>query len=94
MTDVLAIVATTWGIGMAMSPLLQIRRMRSTGSSADLSVGYLAILQVGFALWLSYGLALGNPALVISNSAALVFGLSTIVFARRLRTQSGSGSND
>jgi len=85
MTELLAIAATTWGIAMAASPLLQIRRMRSTGSSTDLSLGYLSVLQVGFLLWLSYGLALRNPALVISNTAALVFGLTTIVIARRLR---------
>ena len=91
--DLLAIVATTWGIAMAASPLLQIRRMRSTGSSTDLSLGYLAVLQGGFFLWLSYGLALGNPALVISNSAALVFGLTTIVIARRLR-RTGSREGD
>ncbi len=87
MTDVLAVAATAWGIAMAVSPLLQIRRMRATGSSADLSVGYLWVLQVGFVLWMSYGLALGNAALVISNTCSLVFGVTTIVVARRLRRE-------
>lgn len=89
MTDLLAIAATAWGIAMAASPLLQIRRMRTTGSSTDLSLGYLSVLQVGFCLWLSYGLALRNPALVISNTAALAFGLTTIIIARRLRRTAG-----
>ena len=85
MADILAVLATGYGILMAISPTLQIRRMRATGSSADLSIGYLVVLQPGFILWLSYGLSIGNPALVISNTTALVFGLLTIVLAIRLR---------
>jgi uncharacterized protein with PQ loop repeat len=88
MTDILAVAATVWGIAMAASPLLQVRRMRATGSSADLSIGYLWVLQVGFVLWLSYGLALGNPALVVANAASLTFGLLTIAVARRMRRAS------
>ena len=93
MTEILALAATTWGVAMAVSPLLQVRRMRATGSSADLSIGYLSVLQVGFCLWFSYGVALGNPALMISNAAALAFGLLTIAIARRLRHH-GSGPRD
>jgi MtN3 and saliva related transmembrane protein len=85
MADILAVLATCYGILMAISPVLQIRRMRATGSSADLSIGYLAVLQPGFILWLSYGLSIGNPALVISNATALAFGLLTMVLAVRLR---------
>lgn len=93
MTDVLAVVATAWGIGMAISPLLQIRRMRLNGSSADLSIGYLAVLQVGFALWFGYGVALANPALMISNATALAFGMATIVMARRIARPGPVGSD-
>ena len=88
MTDLLALAATIWGVAMAVSPLLQVRRMRATGSSADLSIGYLSVLQIGFVLWFSYGLALGNPALIVSNAAALTFGLLTIAIAGRLRHRS------
>jgi MtN3 and saliva related transmembrane protein len=85
MTEILAIVATAWGIAMAASPLLQIRRMRATGSSADLSISYMSVLVVGFALWLAYGWAIGNAALIVCNSAAFMFGLITIVFAWQMR---------
>ena len=88
MTDFLALADATWGVAMAVSPLLQVRRMRATGSSADLSIGYLSVLQVGFVLWFSYGLALGNPALIVSNAASLTFCLLTIAIARRLRHRS------
>jgi uncharacterized protein with PQ loop repeat len=85
MADILAVLATGYGILMAISPVLQIRRMQATGSSADLSIGYLAVLQPGFILWICYGLSIGNPALVISNTVALCFGLLTMVLAVRLR---------
>ena len=85
MTEILAIVATAWGIAMAASPLLQIRRMRRTGSSADLSIGYLSVLVIGFLLWLAYGWTIGNAALIVSNTAAFVFGLITIVVAWQMR---------
>jgi uncharacterized protein with PQ loop repeat len=86
-TDVLAVVATVYGLLMAASPLLQIRRMRATRSSADFSVGYMSILCVGFVLWATYGIAISNPALVISNTGAVSFGLAAIAIALRLRRQ-------
>ena len=92
MTEFLAVAATAYGIAMAASPLLQIRRMRTTGSSADLSIGYLSVLVVGFALWLAYGWAIENPALIVSNTAALGFGLLTIVIARRMRGRRAQGT--
>jgi MtN3 and saliva related transmembrane protein len=88
MSDVLAVAATAGGLMMAASPTLQIRRMLTTRSSADFSVGYMSVLVCGFALWLAYGLSIGNPALVISNTAALTFGLLTITVALRLRQHS------
>ena len=38
MTDVLGVVAASWGVLMAISPILQIRRMLDQGSSADISI--------------------------------------------------------
>lgn len=85
MTDMLALVAASWGILMALSPILQIRRMLERRSSADVSLAYLAVLQVGFVLWLGYGLALGNPALFVPNGVALCVGLLTIGMAWTFR---------
>jgi MtN3 and saliva related transmembrane protein len=94
MTDVLAVAATTAGLTMAVSPILQIRRMLATGSSADFSIGYISVLVVGFTLWLSYGLAIGNAALIISNIAALSVGLLTIFVAVRLRIRRRDQADD
>ena len=81
----LAVIAGSWGVLMALSPLLQIRAMVRRRSSAGVSVGYLSVLAVGFSLWLAYGLSLGNPALIITNIVSLGVGIATIAVARHLR---------
>ena len=85
MVDTLGVIAAAWGVLMASSPLLQMRRIIRRRSSLDVSLSYLAVLEIGFTLWFAYGIALGNLALVIPNSVALVVGLATIVVAIRFR---------
>ena len=87
MTDTLAVLAATWGVLMALSPLLQIRRMLDRRSSEDLSLSYLAVLLVGFGLWTLYGLALGNVALIVPNLVALATGVATVLVAMRFRAR-------
>ena len=82
---ILAVTAAVWGIAMGLSPVLQIRQMLQTRSSRDISVAYFVVLNIGFLLWLSYGLALGNLAVAIPNVVAFTVGAVTIVVARRLR---------
>jgi len=84
-TDALGVLAASWGVLMAVSPTLQIRRMLARRSSADVSLTYLSVLQIGFLLWVLYGWALGNPAIMIPNSVALVIGAATIAIAARYR---------
>ena len=81
----LAVIAGSWGVLMALSPLLQIRAMVRRRSSAGVSVGYLSVLAVGFTLWLAYGLSLGNAALIVTNIVSLGVGIATIAVARHLR---------
>ena len=88
MSDVLAVFAASWGIVMGISPLLQTRRIVRRRSSADVSLSYLSVLLVGFALWMAYGLTIHNPALVIATSVAFVVGLATIAVAIRFRETS------
>ncbi|MBW3612342.1 MAG: SWEET family sugar transporter [Chloroflexi bacterium] len=85
MTDALAAVAASWGVLMALSPILQIRRMLERRSSADVSIAYLSVLEFGFTLWIAYGVALGNAALIVPNSVAFVIGAATIAIALRYR---------
>lgn len=85
MVESLAIAAAIWGAIMALSPLLQIRRIMVRRSSADVSLGYLAVLQIGFGLWVAYGFALRNPVLVVPNGLAFAVGAATLVVAWRHR---------
>jgi len=85
-SDTLAILAGGWGVLMAISPLLQIRRILERRSSDDISIRYYGVLLVGFALWTMYGLTLGNLPLVISNTLAFAVGATTILVAHRYRT--------
>jgi MtN3 and saliva related transmembrane protein len=90
MTDLLGVLAAGWGVLMAISPALQVRRILARHSSADVSIAYLFVLEVGFALWLGYGLALGNAIIAVPNTVAFSVGLVTILVARRYRSPAGS----
>lgn len=94
MTDVLGPVAASWGVLMALSPLLQIRRMLARRSSADVSLAYLGVLAIGFTLWMAYGVSLGNAAIIVPNGVAFVVGLLTIAIALRYRESPASAGAD
>ena len=85
MVTALACVAATWGIAMAVSPVLQIRKMVEHRSSHGISLGYPTVLLIGFLLWFAYGIALGNWALIVPNMVATVVIVALIVVARRYR---------
>jgi uncharacterized protein with PQ loop repeat len=86
LSDSLAILAAGWGLLMAISPAMQIRRILQRKSSDDVSLGYWGVLLVGFALWVAYGITLPNLPLIIPNSVALVVGVITVLVARRYRS--------
>jgi MtN3 and saliva related transmembrane protein len=83
--SVLAVTASSWGVLMGISPLLQIRRMLRQRSSREVSLGYYMILLAGFLLWISYGIAAQNLVLIIPNTIALLVGLTLVAVALRLR---------
>jgi uncharacterized protein with PQ loop repeat len=83
--DVLATCALIAGLLMAMSPFLQVRRMRRTRSSNDVSLLYLSMLSGGFVVWLAYGLSINTWAMIISNVASLIFMVITIFVALTYR---------
>ena len=85
MVTVLAISAATWGIAMAVSPVLQIRKIVHHRSSHGVSVGYMTVLFIGFLLWLAYGIALGNWAMIVPNIVAAVVIVATMAVTLRYR---------
>jgi uncharacterized protein with PQ loop repeat len=86
----LGFIVASWGIVMALSPVIQIRRMMHRRSSRDVSIGYLSVLVVGFAIWIAYGVAIDNPALIVPNAVAFVVGGATIGVARHFRHEVGA----
>lgn len=84
-TTVLAVAAASWGVVMSLAPILQIRKILRSRTSAGVSVGYLLVLMVGFALWVAYGVASANAALIVPNVVALITGAATIVVTLRFR---------
>lgn len=92
MVTVLAVSAAAYGVLMAVAPALQIRRMVARRSSKDVSIPYFAVLLPGFALWIAYGAARGDLALVVPNTVALLVGVTAIgvaVYLRRPRDRAG-----
>lgn len=82
---IFAVTAAGWAVLMAMAPLLQVRRMLQRRSSTDVSIGYLLVLLPGFTLWILYGIASSDLALVIPNALALVVAAGTTGCAILLR---------
>ena len=85
MATTLAFVASGWGIAMALSPVLQIRRMIELRSSHGVSLGYPCVLFVGFLLWLAYGISIDNVAIIIPNivAAIVIVLMMAVVFRYR-----------
>ena len=80
-----AFVASSYGVVMAISPLLQIRAILRSRDSSSVSAGYQRVLLVGFLLWLGYGIASDNWAIIVPNIVAAVVSLATIVVTKRYR---------
>jgi uncharacterized protein with PQ loop repeat len=81
----LTVVASSFGIVMGASPLLQIRKMLAQRSSRQVSIGYFAILALGSTLWGSYAVTIHNIAVFIRNVVAGVAAVATIAVAVNLR---------
>ena len=82
---VLGVAAAFWGIMMAISPGLQIRKMLQHRSSREVSVAYFWVLLVGFALWIAYGISIENWYLIVPNAVAFTVCATTIAVALRYR---------
>jgi MtN3 and saliva related transmembrane protein len=81
----LAFTAAAWAIAMALGPVLQIRRIVDEQSSRGVSISYFIVLLIGFGLWVAYGVAAANLALIVPNVMAAIVMVSTIGVAIRYR---------
>jgi MtN3 and saliva related transmembrane protein len=83
----LGLAAAAWGILMAISPALQIRKMLQHRSSREVSVAYFSVLLVGFVLWIAYGISIENWYLIVPNAVAFTVCTTTIAVALRYRVR-------
>ncbi|MCW2949940.1 MAG: hypothetical protein JWN41_953 [Thermoleophilia bacterium] len=84
-TELLGVVTSTWGVGMAVSPALQIRAMLKEEDADPISIGYFLVLVVGFILWTAYGIATHSWVLIVPNVISTIFGIGVIATALYVR---------
>lgn len=84
-TQVLAAAATLYGVGGALSILLQARQMLARGASCDVSLRFLSTYVGGYAIWLAYGVSIQSAPIVLVHALGLATGAVTLTVALRLR---------
>lgn len=85
MESTLAFAAAAWAIAMALGPVLQIRQIVDQQSSRGVSIAFFVVLLIGFGLWVAYGVAAANVALIVPNTVAGIVMVVTIAVAIRYR---------
>ncbi len=78
-------IAAASGVCMALSPLLQARRVRALGDSSEVSAGVFQTMRTNAAIWLTYGIATGDVVIVVPNVCALVTTTATLATIKRFR---------
>jgi hypothetical protein len=84
-SQLLATVATVYGVGGALSVLFQARQMRARGASGDVSLRFLGTYVGGYAVWLLYGVSIDSVPIVLVHALGLACGTVTLTVALRLR---------
>ena len=83
--QLLATLATVYGVLGAFKTLLQTRQMLARRTSGDVSAGFLASYAGGYAIWLAYGLSTGSIPLIVVDAVGLLCGGLTLAVALSLR---------
>jgi uncharacterized protein with PQ loop repeat len=98
MSSTLAVAATSWGVLMALAPLLQVRVILRERDASGTSKTWIVILLVGFVLWFAYGVSTGSVPLIISNTmsgtVALVLLVTAFLFGRRPKGAQEAGNEN
>ena len=91
-TQLLGASATLYGLSGALSVLLQARRMHVRGTSGDVSARFFAVYVGGFAVWLLYGMGIGDVPIIVVHAVGLLCGTVTLAVALRLRGPAAVGT--
>jgi hypothetical protein len=84
----LATAGTAVGLTAAVSLLLQARRLRAVGTACETSIPVRLLTLGGYAVWLAYGVAIGDIPLIVVDLAGVAgaaFVLRTTLVLRRQR---------
>ena len=81
----LALAATGYGVFAALATLVQMRQMFRRRASCDISARFFAAYSGGYAIWLLYGLSVGDVPLIVVDAAGLLCGGLTLAVALSLR---------
>ena len=71
-TTFLGTAGTLIGLVAAMSLLLQARRLARIGSACEVSIPVRLLALLGYAIWLAYGVAIGDVPLILVDLAGVV----------------------
>jgi MtN3 and saliva related transmembrane protein len=62
---------TAIGLVMALSLLVQARRLSRLGSACEVSIPVRVLALAGYAVWLAYGIAIGDIPLILVDLAGV-----------------------
>jgi uncharacterized protein with PQ loop repeat len=83
--DLIAMIATLYGVGAAGTVLLQARQIARRRSSCDVSACFFATYAGGYAIWLLYGLSIGSLPIILVHAIGLVCGTLTLATTLAVR---------
>jgi MtN3 and saliva related transmembrane protein len=73
-----------------ISYIPQLKKIRDTGETEDISLKMFLILAAGIALWVVYGVLQGDVVIILANSVSLMF-LAAILFFKLRNMSRGRG---
>lgn len=73
------------GFCTSFALLPQVIKTWRTRSTGDISLGMFLIMSTGLALWLVYGLIIGDAPLIAANAVTLLFSVTILYFKLRGR---------
>lgn len=85
MSNVLAGLAVTMGVAMALSPLLQLRLILKERDSEEVSQGFLTVITLGASAWLAHGINTSDLIIVIPNACGVACAAATLLAAHRFK---------
>jgi MtN3 and saliva related transmembrane protein len=73
------------GFCTTISLVPQLYRLWRTRSAHDLSLAMFLVFGLGILLWLTYGIAVGSPSVIVANGASLALVIAILTLALRYR---------